>query len=76
VPFNAHSSSFWKNLLLKLKAKALNAHKNFLLTDGGEGHVGTLCEVGRSGSTHSPEKTVVVNWDSGHRWVKIFDWGC
>ncbi|XP_058819165.1 E3 ubiquitin-protein ligase MIB2 [Topomyia yanbarensis] len=35
--------------------------------DGGEGHVGTLCEVGRSGSTHSPEKTVVVNWDSGHR---------
>lgn len=39
----------------------------FLILDGGEGHVGTLCEVGRSGSTHSPEKTVVVNWDSGHR---------
>lgn len=39
----------------------------FLPLDGGEGHVGTLCEVGRSGSTHSPEKTVVVNWDSGHR---------
>lgn len=35
--------------------------------DDGEGHVGTLCEIGRSGSTHSPEKTVVVNWDSGHR---------
>ncbi|EAA14796.4 AGAP008851-PA, partial [Anopheles gambiae str. PEST] len=35
--------------------------------DDGEGHVGTLCEVGRSGSTHSPDKTVVVNWDSGHR---------
>uniref|UniRef100_A0A182NP47 RING-type E3 ubiquitin transferase n=1 Tax=Anopheles dirus TaxID=7168 RepID=A0A182NP47_9DIPT len=33
----------------------------------GEGHVGTLCEIGRSGSTHSPDKTVVVNWDSGHR---------
>lgn len=29
--------------------------------------MGTLCEIGRSGSTHSPEKTVVVNWDSGHR---------
>lgn len=35
--------------------------------DGGEGHVGTVCEIGRFGSTHSPEKTVVVNWDSGHR---------
>lgn len=41
--------------------------KTELFIDGGEGHVGTLCEVGRSGSTHSPEKTVVVNWDSGHR---------
>uniref|UniRef100_A0AAG5D880 RING-type E3 ubiquitin transferase n=1 Tax=Anopheles atroparvus TaxID=41427 RepID=A0AAG5D880_ANOAO len=35
--------------------------------DDGEGHVGTLCEIGRLGSTHSPDKTVVVNWDSGHR---------
>uniref|UniRef100_A0A182VU66 RING-type E3 ubiquitin transferase n=1 Tax=Anopheles minimus TaxID=112268 RepID=A0A182VU66_9DIPT len=35
--------------------------------DDGEGHVGTLCEIGRFGSTHSPDKTVVVNWDSGHR---------
>ncbi|KAG4068069.1 hypothetical protein HA402_011402 [Bradysia odoriphaga] len=35
--------------------------------DGGEGHVGTVCEIGRFGSLHSPEKTVVVNWDSGHR---------
>lgn len=29
--------------------------------------MGTVCEIGRFGSTHSPEKTVVVNWDSGHR---------
>ncbi|XP_017000069.2 E3 ubiquitin-protein ligase MIB2 [Drosophila takahashii] len=35
--------------------------------DDGEGHVGTVCEIGRCGSTHSPENTVVVNWDSGHR---------
>lgn len=35
--------------------------------DDGEGHVGTVCEIGRFGSAHSPEKTVVVNWDSGHR---------
>ncbi|XP_037808555.1 E3 ubiquitin-protein ligase MIB2 [Lucilia sericata] len=35
--------------------------------DGGEGHVGTVCEIGRSGSIHSPENTVVVNWDSGQR---------
>lgn len=35
--------------------------------DGGEGHVGTVCEIGRSGSAHSPENTVVVNWDTGHR---------
>lgn len=35
--------------------------------DEGEGHVGTVCEIGRSGSIHSPENTVVVNWDSGHR---------
>lgn len=37
------------------------------IQDGGEGHVGTVCEIGRFGSLHSPEKTVVVNWDSGHR---------
>ncbi|EDW28509.1 GL18910 [Drosophila persimilis] len=35
--------------------------------DDGEGHVGTVCEIGRCGSSHSPENTVVVNWDSGHR---------
>lgn len=35
--------------------------------DDGEGHTGTVCDVDRYGSTHSPEKTVVVNWDSGHR---------
>ncbi|XP_055385955.1 E3 ubiquitin-protein ligase MIB2 [Condylostylus longicornis] len=35
--------------------------------DDGEGHVGTVCEIGRYGSAHSPEKTVVVNWDSGPR---------
>ncbi|XP_058984296.1 E3 ubiquitin-protein ligase MIB2-like isoform X2 [Musca domestica] len=35
--------------------------------DEGEGHVGTVCEIGRLGSVHSPENTVVVNWDSGHR---------
>lgn len=37
------------------------------IQDGGEGHAGTVCEIGRFGSLHSPEKTVVVNWDSGHR---------
>lgn len=26
-----------------------------------------MCEIGKAGSTHSPERTVVVNWDSGHR---------
>ncbi|XP_030376878.1 E3 ubiquitin-protein ligase MIB2 [Scaptodrosophila lebanonensis] len=35
--------------------------------DDGEGHVGTVCEIGRCGSQQSPENTVVVNWDSGHR---------
>lgn len=35
--------------------------------DDGEGHIGTVCELGRHGSTYSPEKTVVVNWDSGNR---------
>lgn len=38
-----------------------------LLTDDGEGHIGTVCELGRAGSTYSPEKTVIVNWDSGNR---------
>lgn len=38
-----------------------------IVADDGEGHIGTVCEVGRSGSSHSPENTVVVNWDSGHR---------
>lgn len=37
------------------------------ISDEGEGHVGTVCEIGRLGSVHSPENTVVVNWDSGHR---------
>lgn len=37
------------------------------VADDGEGHIGTVCELGRHGSTYSPEKTVVVNWDSGNR---------
>lgn len=36
-------------------------------TDNGEGHVGTVREIGRQGSSNSPDKTVVVNWDSGNR---------
>lgn len=35
--------------------------------DGGEGHVGTIVVVGRSGSVSSPDKTVVVQWDGGTR---------
>ncbi|XP_071451950.1 E3 ubiquitin-protein ligase MIB2 [Hetaerina americana] len=35
--------------------------------DGGEGHVGTIVELGRAGSPTSPDKTVVVLWDSGTR---------
>ncbi|KAL1116546.1 hypothetical protein AAG570_005018 [Ranatra chinensis] len=33
--------------------------------DGGEGHCGTLFQVGRPGSKQSPDKTVVVIWDTG-----------
>ena len=33
--------------------------------DGGEGHVGTVVVVGKSGSVSSPDKTVVVQWDGG-----------
>lgn len=29
--------------------------------------MGTVCEVGKAGSSSSPEKTVVVQWDSGFR---------
>ncbi|CAH1102308.1 unnamed protein product [Psylliodes chrysocephalus] len=35
--------------------------------DGGEGHVGTVCEIGKAGTVGSPEKTVVVQWDNGTR---------
>lgn len=35
--------------------------------DEGEGHVGTVVEIGRQGSDTSPDKTVVVQWDSGSR---------
>lgn len=59
--------TFFSRLITKLTLNDDNWMIFFLFADGGEGHVGTLCEVGRSGSTHSPEKTVVVNWDSGHR---------
>lgn len=39
----------------------------FIFTDGGEGHVGTVCEIGKPGSVSSPDKTVVVHWDNGTR---------
>uniref|UniRef100_A0A672R8I2 E3 ubiquitin-protein ligase MIB2 n=1 Tax=Sinocyclocheilus grahami TaxID=75366 RepID=A0A672R8I2_SINGR len=35
--------------------------------DEGEGHMGTVVEIGRQGSTTTPDKTVVVQWDSGTR---------
>ncbi|XP_062889279.1 E3 ubiquitin-protein ligase MIB2 isoform X2 [Mobula hypostoma] len=35
--------------------------------DDGEGHVGTVVEIGRPGSTITPDKTVVVQWDCGTR---------
>ncbi|XP_051949789.1 E3 ubiquitin-protein ligase MIB2-like isoform X3 [Xyrauchen texanus] len=35
--------------------------------DEGEGHAGTVVEIGRQGSTTTPDKTVVVQWDSGTR---------
>ena len=34
--------------------------------DGGEGHIGTVVEVGNRLSA-TPEKTVVVQWDGGSR---------
>lgn len=39
----------------------------FVCLDGGEGHVGTVCEIGKAGTVGSPEKTVVVQWDNGTR---------
>lgn len=35
--------------------------------DGGEGHTGTVCEIGKAGTVGSPERTVVVQWDNGTR---------
>ncbi|XP_071021511.1 E3 ubiquitin-protein ligase MIB2-like isoform X2 [Oncorhynchus clarkii lewisi] len=35
--------------------------------DDCDGHVGTVVEIGRQGSTTTPDKTVVVQWDSGTR---------
>ena len=35
--------------------------------DDGEGHLGAVVEIGRQGSTTTPDKTVVVQWDSGTR---------
>lgn len=40
---------------------------NVYISDGGEGYVGTVCEIGKSGTVGSPDKTVVVQWDSGTR---------
>ncbi|XP_067011890.2 E3 ubiquitin-protein ligase MIB2 [Anabrus simplex] len=37
------------------------------LQDDGEGHCGTVVEIGKLGSPSSPAKTVVVQWDSGSR---------
>lgn len=33
--------------------------------DDGEGHVGTVVEIGKLSSKVSPDKTVFVKWDSG-----------
>ena len=38
-----------------------------MIKKSGEGHVGTVVEIGKLGSTTSPDKTVVVQWDSGTR---------
>ncbi|KAK9759062.1 Mind bomb SH3 repeat domain [Popillia japonica] len=35
--------------------------------DGGEGYLGTVCEIGKTGAVGSPDKTVVVQWDNGTR---------
>lgn len=35
--------------------------------DGGPGHAGTVVEVGRPGSSTTPDRTVVVQWDAGAR---------
>ena len=35
--------------------------------DGGEGHTGTIVEVGKPGSSKTPDRTVVVQWDAGSR---------
>lgn len=35
--------------------------------DSGEGHVGTVVEIGKPGNSNTPDKTVVVQWDSGFR---------
>ncbi|XP_001629545.2 E3 ubiquitin-protein ligase MIB2 isoform X3 [Nematostella vectensis] len=35
--------------------------------DGGEGSVGTVVVVGHPGSSTSPDKTVIVQWDTGNR---------
>ena len=35
--------------------------------DDGEGHVGTVIEIGEPDNPDLPEKTVVVQWDSGSR---------
>ena len=35
--------------------------------DGGPGHTGTVVEVGGSNSVTTPDKTVVVVWDSGNK---------
>jgi len=35
--------------------------------DGGEGHVGTVVDVGGKGNSKNPSQTVVVVWDSGVR---------
>ncbi|XP_072174847.1 E3 ubiquitin-protein ligase MIB2-like [Diadema setosum] len=35
--------------------------------DDGDGHLGTVVEIGRQGSSTSPDKTVVIQWDCGTR---------
>lgn len=51
----------------EIETNVKNVFIGHIVADDGEGHIGTVCELGRAGSTYSPEKTVIVNWDSGNR---------
>uniref|UniRef100_A0A8C5J595 E3 ubiquitin-protein ligase MIB2 n=1 Tax=Junco hyemalis TaxID=40217 RepID=A0A8C5J595_JUNHY len=60
--------SFYFNIIMQVGMRVVRGVDwKWGSQDSGEGNVGTVVEIGRTGSPTTPDKTVVVQWDQGNR---------